>query len=304
MVACKDCGKEFEHRESMEQHYSALHAKQQPVSPPPAYKKSKKKPIFMISGIIIVLIIGYFVLFNNGSEEKPLITAGDEISINLDEVPKRPIHWHPTLTVIMKGARQTIPANLGGTAGRHLPIHTHDTSGTLHVENSRPTPETVTLGYFFDKIWRKTFNSNCILDACNGPDGSLIFTVNGEPNFKFDKYVLKDRDNVVIEFSDTPAVITEESVPEVKEFSMTAKQWEFIPSTITVNQGDTVKLSVRSLDVSHGIALPDFGIREFLRPGKSTEIEFVADKKGTFSFFCSVSCGIGHGNMRGTLIVN
>ncbi len=94
------------------------------------------------------------------------------------------------------------------------------------------------------------------------------------------------------------------STPDVKEFTMTAKQWEFSPSTITVNKGDKVRLLVTSIDVAHGINLPDFGVSGFINPGKQTVVEFVADKQGTFSFFCNVACGIGHSNMRGTLIVN
>lgn len=90
---------------------------------------------------------------------------------------------------------------------------------------------------------------------------------------------------------------------EVKEFTMTAKKWEFSPSTITVKKGDAVKLSITSIDVAHGFGLNDFGIKERLEPGKTTNIEFVADKTGTFTFFCSVFCGDGHGEMTGTLIV-
>jgi len=330
MVTCNECGKEFDSRPNMDQHYSAKHAKQPVETPTP--RKSKKKPIFMITGIVIVLIIGYFMFFNNGSEEKPIIVPGDDISINLDEVPKRAIHWHPTLTVIINGDANTIPANLGGRPGAHLPIHTHDTTGKLHMESNRPTPETVILGYFFDRIYGKTFNSNCIYDECNGPEGSMTMTVNGEPNFKFDKYVMKDNDNIVIEFSNIPAVpatenttenstestsekvtevtnenateIATEPVREVKEFEITARQWEFIPSTITVNKGDLVKLNIKSVDVTHGIALPDFGINSVLNRGQETNIEFVADKEGVYSFFCSVQCGIGHGNMRGRIVVN
>lgn len=90
---------------------------------------------------------------------------------------------------------------------------------------------------------------------------------------------------------------------DIKEFSIIAKNWEFQPETITVNEGDTVRLSVESVDVTHGISIPEFGINENLEPGKTTTIEFIADKKGNFPFFCSVYCGSGHGNMRGSLIV-
>jgi cytochrome c oxidase subunit II len=93
------------------------------------------------------------------------------------------------------------------------------------------------------------------------------------------------------------------SQPEVKEFTMIAKQWEFDPGVIRVNKGDTVRLFVKSIDVAHGFALPDFGVNERLNPEQTVEVEFVADKTGTFTFFCSVQCGSGHSHMNGQLIV-
>mgnify|MGYP001611207042 CR=1 FL=1 len=89
----------------------------------------------------------------------------------------------------------------------------------------------------------------------------------------------------------------------VKEFDITAKKWDFTPSTITVNQGDKVILHITSTDVKHGFGLTDFGVKGDLNPGETTTIEFTADKKGTFTFFCSVQCGSGHSEMKGKLIV-
>lgn len=104
--------------------------------------------------------------------------------------------------------------------------------------------------------------------------------------------------------SATPTTPTQTApTGEVKEFTMTAKNWEFSPSTITVNKGDTVKLHIKSIDVTHGFGLPDFGINENLAPGKTVDVEFVADKAGTFTFVCTVYCGSGHGGMKGQLIV-
>lgn len=94
-----------------------------------------------------------------------------------------------------------------------------------------------------------------------------------------------------------------ETEGEVKEFDIIAKQFEFVPDTITVNQGDRVELHIESVDVTHGFALPEFGINERLNPGRDVHVNFVADKKGTFSFYCSVPCGSGHGRMSGQLIV-
>ncbi len=88
-----------------------------------------------------------------------------------------------------------------------------------------------------------------------------------------------------------------------KKISVVAKQFSFSPNTIKVSYGDTVNIKIKSVDVTHGIALPDFGINEVLEPGKEVNITFKADKKGSFSFFCSIACGEGHSGMRGLLIV-
>ncbi|MBI5728545.1 MAG: cupredoxin domain-containing protein, partial [Candidatus Magasanikbacteria bacterium] len=66
---------------------------------------------------------------------------------------------------------------------------------------------------------------------------------------------------------------------------------------------DTVKIKITSVDVTHGFALRDFNVASTIEAGKTTEVQFVADKTGTFTFFCNVFCGEGHGGMRGTLIV-
>lgn len=107
-----------------------------------------------------------------------------------------------------------------------------------------------------------------------------------------------------VQDSTTPTTPTQTApTGEVKEFTMTAKKWDFSPSTITVNKGDTVKLYIKSIDVTHGFGLPDFGVNENLPPGERVNVEFVADKTGTFTFECTVYCGSGHSGMKGQLIV-
>ncbi len=89
----------------------------------------------------------------------------------------------------------------------------------------------------------------------------------------------------------------------VKEFDIIAKNWEFVPSVITVNKGDKVKLNIRSIDVAHGIAIPEFNVDVKFKPGEQAIAEFIADKAGEFSIICNVYCGRGHSGMRGLLVV-
>ena len=90
---------------------------------------------------------------------------------------------------------------------------------------------------------------------------------------------------------------------QIKEFKMTARQFSFEPDVIEVNKGDKVRLVVTSVDVPHGISIPDYGINRRLNPAAPVTIDFIADKQGTFTAYCSVACGPGHGSMKGRIIV-
>lgn len=156
---------------------------------------NKRSNPYVYAGIALVLIlVVYFLFFSS-------------------PVPKQPIHWHPYLKIIINGNEIEIPANIGVTIGNVIdtdigmeyqmsPTHTHSNDGKIHMENNAPwkKPETLTLGYFF-KVWGNTFNSTCIFEYCNGPNGTITMTVNGQPNKEFDKYPMKDGDQIVIEYS-------------------------------------------------------------------------------------------------------
>ena len=113
--------------------------------------------------------------------------------------------------------------------------------------------------------------------------------------------VIEDKPEEVKE--DKTEEVIEEKTSETKTFNIVAKKFEFIPSRIEVNEGDTVILNVKSIDVRHGFGILAFGVNEKLEPGKEITVEFVADKKGTHSMVCTVFCGSGHSGMRGDLIV-
>jgi len=106
------------------------------------------------------------------------------------------------------------------------------------------------------------------------------------------------------QISGEPVKSPEPAQGDVKEFKITAKQFQFEPSTIEVNKGDKVRLVITSLDVPHGFAITEYGINKRLEPGIPATIEFTADKQGTFTTFCSVICGAGHRGMKGKIIVH
>ena len=85
--------------------------------------------------------------------------------------------------------------------------------------------------------------------------------------------------------------------------TVTAKQFEFSPHTISVHKGDKVTLTLKSEDVAHGFAINEYKINRRIIPEQPSTVSFVADSEGRFRFYCSVICGDDHAKMVGELIV-
>lgn len=166
-----------------------------------------KKIVIVVAAVIAIGAITVGVLY--ATQSKPNTTKTQPTG---DIVSKDGIHWHPHLNIYIKGQKQEIPANIG--IGKQYAsskwydsmmdmtdFHTHDNSGTLHWEvmDGPVTRDHVTLKAFFD-VWGKPFNFTQILDAKNGPDGTVKMTVNGQPNAEFENYQVKDKDDIVIRF--------------------------------------------------------------------------------------------------------
>ena len=87
-------------------------------------KKRFKKWSKRIAAIILVLVAAGSLVWYVAS--RPPITEGEIVSRN-------GLHWHAILAIYEKGVQQDIPADIGIEVA-HMPIHTHDQSGTVHME--------------------------------------------------------------------------------------------------------------------------------------------------------------------------
>jgi cytochrome c oxidase subunit II len=90
----------------------------------------------------------------------------------------------------------------------------------------------------------------------------------------------------------------------VRYLNLDARQFEYTPGRIEVNQGDTVVIKLMASDATHGFYLDGYGIEKRVTPGVAQEIVFTADKDGKFRYRRSVSCGPLHPFMIGELVVN
>jgi cytochrome c oxidase subunit 2 len=94
------------------------------------------------------------------------------------------------------------------------------------------------------------------------------------------------------------------SADQTKEFEITVKRFSFSPDRIEVNQGDTVRLNIKSSDSKHGFEIKPYKIKKAIpKGGQPITIEFVATQPGTFEISCSEYCGKGHEEMKATLVV-
>jgi cytochrome c oxidase subunit II len=114
---------------------------------------------------------------------------------------------------------------------------------------------------------------------------------------------------------------SESPAQNAQVIEITAKKYEYKPSSIHVKQGTKVQLKISATDHAHGFKLGEFpdgsnqkgnpGLR-FTSPqdcwkiekGQSETIELVAQAPGTYSFKCCVHCGWGHRGMKGELVVD
>ncbi len=88
-----------------------------------------------------------------------------------------------------------------------------------------------------------------------------------------------------------------------KEFTIWARQFDFTPAVITVQQGDYIRVNLKTADVAHGFYIDGYDVNIKVSGGKTESIEFVADKAGTFKIRCSVTCGPFHPFVAGTFVV-
>lgn len=106
-------------------------------------------------------------------------------------------HIHPHLAIIINGTSTVIPVNIGIDLQCERVIHTHDDTGTIHIEPN--VSSTFTLGDFFS-VWGKPFNRSQILDYYSDASHEIVMTVNGKPSEEFENLVLRDKQEIVIEY--------------------------------------------------------------------------------------------------------
>lgn len=166
-------------------------------------KKGKKS--FITIFVIVIVALG---LLGSGNIFQPGSSGGKDNSN--DSLSKRvpclntalgvtaAYHIHPHLAVKADGKGITVPANIGlSLAGCERVVHTHDTTGEIHVEPNYY--QEFTLADFF-AVWGRPFSRGQILDYAPDLDHEIVMTVDGKPSEEFENLILKDKQQIVIEY--------------------------------------------------------------------------------------------------------
>lgn len=124
--------------------------------------------------------------------------------------PQAFFHIHAGLTIYVNGEKTAIPVFTPQPEN----IHTHDTTGTIHIHPQSPPGRFITVNDVFES-WRTALtggNSNAILTSTSilgnqvDTEHSLRMFVNGVETDAFQNYQIHDKDQILLVYGTNPLV--------------------------------------------------------------------------------------------------
>jgi hypothetical protein len=140
----------------------------------------------VLAAVAVVTLVLVFTLGGGGTTAatKHAATGATVDGIGCQTSEQVVYHIHSHLAIFDKGQQQVVPRGIGIPGPQQVQdgfvesgkcfywLHTHDTTGVIHVES--PTKRTYTLGQFFD-IWGQPLSANQVGKAT----GKLTVYVDG-----------------------------------------------------------------------------------------------------------------------------
>jgi hypothetical protein len=115
------------------------------------------------------------------------------------ETMNSPVHLHPVLKVLVDGREVPVPANIGidplADGMQMAGLHTHDTTGTIHVEGVRGAR----LGQFF-AVWGVPFSARQLGPYHASAGKSVRMWVDGKASDAYGALELADGQRIVVSF--------------------------------------------------------------------------------------------------------
>jgi hypothetical protein len=144
----------------------------------------------LAGAIVLAIVIG-----SCGQGAAPTPPPANNVPCGPSEVLTR--HEHAHLTILIRGQIKTVPAFVGITATQICWLHTHDTSGIIHIEAG--DDRTFTLADFF-AVWRQALSQTSIDGDRVASGESIQTTVNQQPYAGApETVVLKNHEDIVLQ---------------------------------------------------------------------------------------------------------
>lgn len=195
---CRTCGEPVK-RKNLVRHYRKVHPKRastllqsrfETQSPKVGRIRRRRRILFYaLIGIAVVLVS---------------VAAAEVVNTNTIRM-----HIHPQLSILIRGASETLPANIG--IGRDLwtdhsldrygvnglsPLLTRDSSGAIHVESN--TLRDFSLNDFL-AVWGKSIDSSQVVGNPVQPGESACIFVNGLSSPPSSDVIFVDQQKIILE---------------------------------------------------------------------------------------------------------
>src|SRR5919201_4265340 len=176
-------------------------------------RKRRRRGLILGSVLVVGGIAAWVVFAMGGGSSKPslpgMLTSNAPWPANGDRALTRAndinlpregttYHVHALLQIYIHGKLIPVPQDVGLEGSTFAPLHTHDTSGIIHMESVRPFP--FTLGDFFD-VWGVRLTDRCIGSYCSNSNDFLAVYVNGKAQAASPRSIrLGQHEDVVLTF--------------------------------------------------------------------------------------------------------
>ncbi len=195
---CPICGEPVK-RKNILRHYRKVHPKRAStlLQPKPDTRSPKNARIRRPRRILFYILIGISIILVS-------VAAAEVVSVNTIRM-----HIHPQLSILIRGATETLPANIGinrdlwrdhsldryGVNGLS-PLLTRDGSGTIHVESN--TVRDFTL-YEFLGVWGEQMDYSQVVGNPVQPGESACIFVNGQSMSLSSDVAFVDQQKIILE---------------------------------------------------------------------------------------------------------
>lgn len=266
------------------------------------YPQGNSKTLFFVIALLIILAgISYavWIKISNTRTQTPRFELPG--AVKLDFSP-----YGPLLTT---------------TSGHSLYYFLKDAPGTTTCYESCATkwlPYMATDGLRVDAAAGEKGLITGTLSIIDRADGAKQLTYAGWPLYQWKEDVAPGqanghginklwaiaRPNGAFDLATTTTIVRETMVnPKPVVFNITGNMYDFSIKKIKVKKGDLVTINFESTEGAHDWVIDEPGARtEIVTPGKKTSVTFIADKVGTFEYYCSVGDHRQKG-MKGKFIV-